>query len=143
LPPQPDKVVGAVVDWRSGYLNVEVEEPDSLLGTQARIPLELLARLEVNRGHKRRTLVGAGIGFLVGSVTSVIIWGSAKEADDTSVCNPYVWAASAGLGTPLGAGIGSMVRVERWVEVPVADLELAITAHGQGHLALRVSFPAR
>lgn len=128
LPPQPSIVIGTMLDRSNGHLTVQAQKPDILLGAHVRIPVDLLTRLEVSRGYERRSLLGAGIGLLVGSAASILIWTSMREEDDDSIFNGYVWAASAGLGALLGAGIGSTVKVEHWAEMPIADLERASVA---------------
>ncbi len=97
------------------------------------LPLASLAWLEVSRGQKSRTLKGAGIGFLVGGaagLATAAIW----CAIDCDAGDPYtglVYAAlgvlGAGVGALTGAIIGSTIKVDRWLDVPLYQLRVGLT----------------
>ncbi len=99
------------------------------------LPLASLAWLEVSRGQKSRTVRGAGIGFLVGGAaglaTAAIVCAIAGDCDPDSSYTGLVYASlgvlGAGVGALTGAIIGSTIKVDRWLDVPLDRIRISLT----------------
>ena len=95
------------------------------------IRLSELARLEISRGRRGNAKTGMWIGALVGLVGGLI---AANQLDEPEVnfrtegmpegdgIRQFgIGLAGAALGTALGAGVGALIRTEKWEEVPLAN----------------------
>ena len=127
---EEERIVGYWVAWSENGLTLRTEERDSSLV----VPLGSLTKLEVSQGLRSRTLKGAGIGFLVGGAaglaTAAIACAIAGDCDPDDPLTPLVYAffgvLGAGVGTLTGAIIGSIIKVDRWLDVPL-DLRVSLT----------------
>ncbi len=142
-PQQPGWVVGTVVGWESESLLLEPEKPDRLRGTQLTLARDQITRLDVHRGRKRRTLLGAGIGGLVGAAAGVAIVAGICGGLGSDACTqsqvPIAGAIGAGGGFLIGAGIGTLVKTDRWKAVPLDRVRVSVMPVRKGRVALLVS----
>lgn len=95
----------------------------------SRIPTASVTRLDVQRGRKSRTLTGLGIGLIGGALLGGLIDGSS------------VGGAVAGgvvLGG-LGAGVGALIKTDRWTEVPMDEFRTSATRSGNVHFGFGVA----
>jgi hypothetical protein len=110
-----------------------------------RCPLLDVTRLDVYRGRQGHPWLGAGIGSAVGAVTGVVI--GVQLCNNDWLCpDRYMgWAVLAGLGIGgatgalLGAGIGTLIKTDRWQEVPLEQLRVNVLPLRDGRLALGLS----
>ncbi len=103
-------------------------------GPPLRIPLAEVSRLERSSGHHGHTLLGLGIGVGVGLGLGVPAAAS-SQGDFVEIGAGDVAVFTAVLGGA-GALIGTLIRTESWVEVPLAALEPAApTSDGTGPIA--------
>jgi hypothetical protein len=113
-------VVGRVVapDGEGGPHELLVEDVD---GARHRIALPTGGRIERSSGYRRHTLLGLGIGSLVGlGAGAVLTSGCRRGGSDDELCGlHYAYAVPA--GATLGALIGALSRTERWEAVPMAS----------------------
>lgn len=111
--------------------------------------LDAVTRLEVSEGYRSHWLVGAGVGFVAGAgITFLVVNGGSTSICDRSDNQD---AASSGeciglvaLGGVAGAGvgaiIGSLIRTERWQDVPVERVRVGLAPRGGVDLGLVVAF---
>jgi hypothetical protein len=124
---------------------VLTRDPDSLVvqgGTETRrLPLASITRLDLSRGRKSHTLLGAGVGFLVGAGVGGALFASDPYSCDEvhSACIVLGAVALGAAGALVGAVTGALVRTERWAEVPLERLRLSLIPDGGRALTLRVS----
>ncbi len=105
------------------------------------IPLGAVTRLERSRGRHGHWVPGAAVGAVLGGAFFGLASVAMCEAADCPVSVAAV-AVGAGLGALPGAGVGALIRTERWEEVkrPRVRVSLAPT-RGRGVAAsLRVEF---
>lgn len=110
-PGRDEARVGTLVELTGTTLTVD--RPD---GPET-LSLAALTRLEVARGHHRRTaegiVLGTGAGFLVGTAA----YSNSEEGSlgqlATTVC-----------GFLVGALIGTALKVDRWKEVPKHEIHV-------------------
>lgn len=134
------RVTAPSMHLRKGVGTVAALQPDTLvLNTEQRtdalqVPLAVadMTKLEVHRGQKSQIGVGALTGFVVGAAAGVGIalascsgdgcqWGT----EDETVLAAVVYGAGGGLlGALVGAMIGSIIRVDRWQDVPLDDIRV-------------------
>jgi|GEM_PF-4732418 len=122
LVPSADTLMyGTVVALDSASLLL-APTPDS---ESLRVPLAALERLEVSRGRKPSTLLGAAVGAVVGAGAGL---GAALLLTDPEDCEfvcGAVQVGSAVIGGTLGVGWGAVIGLqtprgpERWRPVPV------------------------
>lgn len=115
--------VGTVAALENDALVVE----DEVRADPVAVPLSSVQRLEVLRGKKSRIVAGALIGGGAGLALGVAAAASCEGHD--TLCagnNEYLIFAlpAALLGLSLGALIGWIIQVDRWVEVPVDDVRV-------------------
>jgi hypothetical protein len=115
-----DTLVVQVDAMRKGRLRLEMLD----------VPMSSITKLDVTTGRRGHWLEGAGIGFLFG-----VVMGAASGDDP-----PDQWFASsagekAGMGGLvfglIGAGIGALIKSDKWAEVPLDQLRPRLIA-GQG-----------
>jgi len=106
-----------------------------------------ISKLQVQRGRRGHPLAGAATGFAVGSVVAFVVWNSSvgcdrqRSQDASSLLGCIEIAALSG-GLPgglLGLGIGSLIRTDRWEEVPLQRLRAYLIPHARGGVALAFS----
>lgn len=99
--------------------------PDSIWLTVAErkeplaVPLGPLTKVELSRGHRSRVGVGALVGAVVGTAVTVGFLTGFCGGDTLCDGDEQVRAAAL-LGLPCvaaGAGVGALIRIERWSPV--------------------------
>ncbi len=119
----PQRYVGTLVTWEADTLVVQSN------GDTLSVPANLVTRLDVSRGRKTNTGMGAGIGFLVGGVAGAVVgYGSYEECvpqgflSCLGAVGPESLAFAGALiggfgGLVTGALIGSAIETDHWQEV--------------------------
>jgi hypothetical protein len=109
-----------------------------------RCPLSDVTRLDVHRGQRGHTLLGGGVGFLVGGLVGVAVeaaacWATGEHS--TCIDNGYVLFGGIGaaLGTGWGLAVGSVVRTDKWEEVPLDRLRVSVVPQRGGRFGFGVS----
>ena len=130
---------GMVLEMDDNSLLVGSDE-----GSPMRLSREAITRLEVRTGRHRRTLkgmiIGAGIGVVAVAslgLASALYHGDGDGSDAKS------WAALFGRtalgGAAWGAGIGTLIKSDRWSPVPLDRVRVGLgPTRGRG-VALSVS----
>ncbi len=118
-------------------------------GVPRSYPLTSLERLEVVRGKKSATGIGAGVGCVAGALLGMSAFGRSRgEAQDLADAVPnaddmvemVVFAGMGGmLGAGLGALIGSFIKFDRWEEVPLRELRIQPSPIAADAVSLSVS----
>lgn len=121
---------GTLVRWQGDTLAVTSGESTTLFGVSA------LSRLQVSRGTRSHRLVGAGVGFLAGTGTSLALLytrGSTSPCDQSANQDAMGSAECLGLavlgglaGAGLGVIVGGLFRTERWADVPLEQLRITL-----------------
>jgi hypothetical protein len=104
-------LVGTVLRPAGNGLLVEDEQ-----GTIRGLDLLPGARLERSAGHRRHTLLGLGIGGLVGLGTGAVLVSRCTQGgrgEDDGLCN-LAYFVTVPVGAGLGALVGTLIRTERW-----------------------------
>ena len=127
-------------------------KPDTILleVRDATEPLTLLlasaTRLEVKRGRKSRAGLGGGIGGLIGMYTAA---GIAEAFCDSSGDEECIGARFGGgligfvaLGA-VGVAVGSLIKVDRWEEVPLDDIRVGLSPVTPDGVAVSVTLRLR
>jgi hypothetical protein len=132
-----EKGVGTVAALEANRLVVNAEERADRLA----VPLADVTKLEVHRGKKPNVVAGALIGGGVGAALGIAL---AAGCDGPDICESggaYVIAvpAAAALGAGLGALIGWLIKVDRWVEVPVEQIRVGISPRTEYDATLLVA----
>jgi len=102
--------------------------------------------LQVQRGRKRATLRGLGIGALAGAAIGV----AAGFADGDDPPDAFIamtagekavaaGLALGGLGGVVGALIGTAVKVDRWDKIPLTDVRVGLSESGAAAFAVSAS----
>ncbi len=114
-----DPYVGALVRLSAEAITLAPDHGDS----QLTLPLNRVRRIEVSEGEKSKVVTGAAIGFGVGATASLLFLAGFCASSDT-ICGGDEWiTAFAVIALPptlVGAGIGLLIRTERWREVEFA-----------------------
>ena len=109
------KVVGNVVRVTPDTLVIVSEEdphPEIALSTTN------IRRLEVSRGQRSRTGRGALVGLLAGAVGGYVALLALCEDSCVGAVALYALIPGGALvGAGIGAGVGSLIRTERWQPV--------------------------
>ncbi len=109
------------------------------------LPLGSITALDVSRGRKSYTLLGAGIGFAVGFIPLYALCqaGSCGDMDDgVTACCLEIGTMAGALGGLVGGLIGS-VKHDQWEEVPLDRLRVSIVPHRNKGIAIIASFRLR
>jgi hypothetical protein len=118
------------------YLRIEDKR-----GASLRLEKSALQSLGVVRGKKRNPVGGALIGFLPGAAFGAFAAGA--MCDYGSPCD-YAGPALVlgGMTAAVGAGIGALIKTDRWQQAPVSRVRFAIApAKGGGvRAAVKLSF---
>ena len=88
------------------------------------VPLGPSTKVEVSLGHRSRAGVGALVGAVVGAVVTVGFLTGFCGGDTLCDGDEQVRAAAL-LGLPgvaVGAGVGALIRIERWSPVGLGSL---------------------
>jgi hypothetical protein len=107
-----------------------------------RIDVYLGRRSNAGKGALIGALVGTGLG-LIGSIAWIAndcefidSWGCGSEEAGVMVVGTLGLAL---VGTGLGAGLGALIKSDKWEEVPLSRLRVAPVAMRNGQLGLAVS----
>ena len=107
-------LVGSLRTFDSEKLTLSTDESGNFVA----LPRPTITRLEISRGRKGHTVMGLLLGTVLGlSAVALKDAGCEPDCDDTST--GFIVGAVAG-GALVGAGIGTMVRSERWESLPWA-----------------------
>ena len=135
--------VGLLSAMTSGALEVQGE------GASQRFSVAFVTRLDVSRGQKSHTLLGAGIGFAAGALVGVVhCSGDAGGFSDAGKCDlsddvdltlwvTFVIGAIGGLAGGIIAG--NWIKTERWEKVPLERLRVSLAPQRDGRFALGFS----
>ncbi len=111
--------------------HVDVMQQGRLRLEMLHVPMSSITKLDVVTGRKGHWLAGAGIGFLFGVVT-----GAASGDDPSDQWFAYSAGEKAmmgGLGFGLiGAGVGALIKSDRWSEVPLDQIRPRLVAQKDG-----------
>ncbi len=128
---------------------VRLTSDSILLNGDNQFSLTAIARgsvstFEVANGRKSHALVGAGAGFLIGSMVGLLI-GTAVDPPDQSAFldfggGPAGFVVGALLGAAFGAAIGAGVGPERWVAVGGEQAWIGLGPARRGGLAVGGAF---
>jgi hypothetical protein len=115
--------------------------------------LTVVRGVEMSRGRRSHGLLGAGVGFLLGSLAAYAVLSSGgstalcdqsanQDALQTTECLGLSAAAGGLPGAGLGALIGTLIRSERWEPVSTGQLRegRAPGAVGSLRLTLQLAF---
>jgi hypothetical protein len=129
-------VLGRLVTATGDTLLIEDVE-----GRTRRIDLATGSRFERSVGYRRHTLLGLGVGSLVGLSTGAgLVAGCRRGAQTTRLCGIYyLFAVPA--GAALGTLIGALIRTERWEPVPGPATSLhVLPLPGRATVSLAIHF---
>jgi hypothetical protein len=100
----------------------------------ALIPRNAITRVEWSRGRHGNALKGLILGALAGATALTIVFHVQVGSEDDSPTRYYAQAALMGavLGALPGAFVGSLISTERWAELPVANLRVAVVPAPRG-----------
>jgi len=114
-----DPYVGTLDRLSSDSLTLRIESRAPVLT----LPLTRVRRIEVSAGETSKVVTGGAIGFGVGATASLLFLAGFCSDPDT-LCGGDEWLrAFAFIALPstlVGAGIGLLIRTERWREVELA-----------------------
>lgn len=100
------------------------------------VPLSSISKLEVVTGRRGHWLEGAGIGFLLGVVT-----GAASGDDPSNAYFGYSAGEKAAIGGLsfglIGAGIGALIKSDKWAEVPLDRVRPKLIVGDRGQVGIR------
>lgn len=118
-------VKGMLVSADTATISLVPEGAPPIGANQLRLPSTSIARFEMLTGQKRQwlpgLLVGVAVGLLVGATAEVDP--VACEYDLDYECSRGAAYATYGIGfAALGAGIGALVKTDRWTPVALDAL---------------------
>lgn len=133
-----------LVDGRIEGIVAEMDETSILVSINDRVPLRVprqaITQLDLSTGRHRQVakgmLIGAGIGVAAFAVT-LISWEDSSSEDFAQ------GLAMGALGGAIwGAGIGALIKSDRWSALPLERVRVSVApAPGHGvHLSLSVRF---
>ena len=108
-----------------------------------------VTRLETGWGRKRNArkglvigaATGAGLGVLVCAANSTDVYGTASDSCDGAGEWLGVTLVSAAAYGGIGALIGHFIKSDRWIEMPIAKVQVSLGPSGRGlGLAVGVRF---
>ena len=103
-----------------------------------------VSTFEVANGRKSRALVGAGAGFLIGSMVGLLIGAAVDPPDPNAFLDfgggPAGFVVGALLGTVFGAAIGAGAGAERWVAVGGEQAQIGLGPAPRGGWAFGGAF---
>jgi hypothetical protein len=114
-----------------------------------RLSLASVEQVDLSRGRQSHTLLGAGIGFLVGGGVAVALLytgGSTSLCDQSANQDAMNSGECIGLsalggvaGAGLGAIIGGFIRTERWQGIPLKRLRVSLRPQAGSRLGLALA----
>ncbi len=122
---------------------------DALVLETTECPLASVTQLDVSRGQKSHTRLGAVIGSLTGALSGAVIGFSLGDDPPFLSGEPFPFSAGnkaaigfflGGLGGAIiGVQIGSGFHDEQWEEVPLERLSVSLAPQRDGRFALGFS----
>jgi hypothetical protein len=115
---------------------------DTLVLDTTECPLASVTRLDVSRGQKSHTVIGAGIGLAAGALGAVIFCEVVEKGscelfdDDIRLEAALITGAIVGA---LGGFVGYLIKSDRWEEVPLERLRVSLAPQRDGGIALGFS----
>ena len=117
---------GILVSADSSTIAMVPEHAPPLGANQLRLPSASIGRFELHTGSKRHWLIGLAAGVAVG----VAVGATTNEIDPVACEYDYNYACSRGEAIALygatfgaiGAGIGALVKTDRWTPIAVDAL---------------------
>jgi hypothetical protein len=109
--------------------------------TPVSVPRQAITQLEVSHGRHGHALLGMGMGAAIGAVLGAAV-GSTGCVPAVGCGDSYSGGAAAlgALGGGLwGAGIGALIRTERWSAVPLGQVGVSLGPPRRGGFRLSVS----
>jgi hypothetical protein len=105
------RLTGVLVDVTPEHIRIAPDQGSAAM----EILRKDLGQIEVSTGHRRHTLVGAGLGLVVGACTGAAI-GAQMEPGMAGVSgNVVVGAGLIGtIGLAVGTIVGTLFRTETW-----------------------------
>jgi hypothetical protein len=136
-----------VVTGRIEGMVIQLDGRSMLVGANGRTPVSVphqaITRLEVSTGRRGHALLGLGIGAAVGAGLGAAL-GSTGCVPAVGCGQSYSGGAAAvGAvgGAAWGAGIGALIRTDRWSAVPLERLRLSLgPIRGGLRISLAVDF---
>lgn len=125
---------------------LEVDDDSLLVGSDDRSPIrfsrQAITRLEVRTGRHRRALkgaiIGAGIGVATLGLAAAMYHGDGGGSSDAKSTAALFGQFALG-GAAWGAGIGALIKTDRWSPVPLDRVHVGLgPTRGRG-AALSVS----
>ena len=96
------------------------------------VPRETILQLEVSQGKRRRTLKGMMFGAGIGALLFPrALYGYCLSECGSQWDAGYI-LAGAGLGAVCGAGIGALLKTDRWAVVPARGLKVSLRPSRRG-----------
>jgi hypothetical protein len=138
-------IAPAVATGRITGTVIEMDEKALVIltgGHRLNVPRQAVIHAEVSVGKRRRALKGMIIGAGLGAVVyPPLIYGSCLN-DCGSQWDPGYIAFGAGVGALWGAGIGALIKKDRWSTVPTEQVRLSLySTRGNGfRVALSIAF---
>ena len=135
-----------MVHGRLEGMVLEMDENSLLVGMDdrgpIRLPREAITRLDVSTGRHRRALKGMIIGAGIG-VATLGLAAATYHSDGGGSSDSTSWGAAVGQfalgGAAWGAGIGALIKSDRWSPVPLDTVRVGLgPTRGRG-VALSVS----
>jgi hypothetical protein len=118
---------GALSAWANDTLRIDTD-------SQARVSIFVsdVDNLEVSRGRTHQApkgmAIGAGMGFLFGFFFGFTVdSGFGGSKDRAAGAGLQTGAVGAGVGLVIGALIGGLNSTDKWEDLPVGDLRVAVS----------------
>lgn len=120
---------------------------DTLTVGTVQVGIASVTRLDVHQGRKGNVGQGAIIGTLVGLPTGLALGvfyqqacSHASDIGETCLALIPIGAVAVGLvGALVGGTIGSLIKVDRWEEVPLDQLRVSFAPQRDGRFGLELS----
>lgn len=135
----PDPLVGTLVALGADTCVLEVKSRAEPLA----LPLASVTKLEVSRERRSKAGIGATVGFIGGALAGAVIAIASLDEecgvlspdcdlneDLESIAPAAVLGGLAGIG--VGVLVGSVLKVDRWEEVPLDRLRVSIMPQRHG-----------
>jgi hypothetical protein len=142
----PQKIVGTLLSVSGDSLLLATDGGDG----QVVVPLVSASRIQVVRGSKRATSRGTGIGAVLGGVLGLVgAVATYQECEGFCPADFGPGGTAVGglllgglLGAGVGAVVGSLVTIDRWVDMPVQRMRVSLgpQPHGRFGFGASVTF---
>jgi hypothetical protein len=114
--PPAEPIRGLIVAMDGTTLNLTTD--DHLPVT---VPVAAISGLEVSAGRKRQAQKGFAIGILAGAALFALVPLDEEYCLETNICSRGHAIALGAIGGGLwGAGIGALIKTDRWVPASIA-----------------------